>query len=149
MKLSGYSDGERLNAYSIVNGQKTNTLYPGAIPNPHHIKANGEFDLFSKTVNYTETYIEQGNAVVNKSQEFEDSPFNKFNIGARFGVSYEYEGICLGIEYNLMLTNMANKRYWDGSRWNIFDQASPVQMLDYSQHNNYLQIKLAYTFRYL
>lgn len=149
MKLSGFSDGERIIAYSIVNNQKTNIVKDDVIPYPHHIKAEGEFDLYGKNVTYSETYVERGNAVVNKSQSFEASPFARFNVGARIGVAYEYKGINFGVEYNLMLTNMANKRYWEGNRWMIFDQTSPVLMSGYKQRNHNLQIKVGYTFRYL
>ena len=78
----------------------------------------------------------------------EDSPLNRFNFGLRFGAAFEYAGISLGVEYNLMLTNMANKKFWESDRLTIFDQTPGTVMSGYKQRNSYLGIKLAYTFRY-
>lgn len=148
MKFSGNSDGEGLLAYKIVNHQKTGEIYDGVTPLPHHIKSEGEFDLYSKDVSYKEVYVERGGADVSKSQSFDASPFNRVNFGACFGVAYEYNGISFGVQYDMMLSNMANKRYWEGNRWTVFDQSSNVLISDYKQRNNYLTIKVGYTFRY-
>lgn len=48
----------------------------------------------------------------------------------------------------MMLTNMANKKYWDGDRWMIFNQNAYSKMTGYRQNNHYLQIRIGYTFRY-
>ena len=69
-------------------------------------------------------------------------------MGLRFGVAYEYSGISFGIDYTLMLTNMANRRYWDGNRWDLFDYQGTTLMSGYKQHNNSLQIRIGYNFRY-
>jgi hypothetical protein len=47
-----------------------------------------------------------------------------------------------------MLTNMANKKFWEGDRLTIFDQTPGVVMSGYKQKNSYFGVKLAYTFRY-
>lgn len=148
MSFSGNSDGEKLTAYKIENHQMTSIVDESVIPKPHHIQSIGEMDLYSKDITYKEIYVEQNNAVVNKSQTFDASPLKRINYGARFSVSYELKGICLGVEYNWMFSNMANKRYWEGNRWTVFDQPGSVLMSGYKQHNNYLQVKLGYTFRY-
>ena len=148
MKFSGNSDGELLSCYKIENHEKTSKIYEGAEALPRHIKSDGEFNLYKKDVKYTETYVENNNAVVSKSQTFDASPLKKLNFGAKLGVAYEYNGINIGVEYYLMLTNMANKKYWEGNRWTVFDQTAPMLMSGYKQHNNYFQIKLGYTFRY-
>lgn len=148
MNFSGNSDGEGLSAYTIENNQMTYNEYLGIDVKSYHIKSSGEFNLFKNHVDYTETYVEQNNALVRKSQDFEASPLKRINYGVRLGVAYELNGISLGIEYNLIFSNMANKRYWESKRWTVFDQQGSVLMSGYKQYNNYLQIKLGYTFRY-
>lgn len=64
------------------------------------------------------------------------------------GLAYEYAGISFSVEYNLMFTNMAEKKFWEGERWKIFRQDAPINMTGYKQYNNYLQLKIGYTFRY-
>lgn len=151
MNVFGNSDGENLTAYAIENHTLTDKIYEELSKDdikPHHIQSSGEFNLFKKHIDYMETYVEQNNAKVNKSQDFETSPLKRVNYGIRFGAAYELNGISLGIEYNYMLSNMANKRYWESNRWTVFDQQGSVLMSGYKQRNNYLQIKLGYTFRY-
>ncbi|WP_455663872.1 BACON domain-containing protein [Phocaeicola sp.] len=148
MSFSGNSDGEKLTAYKIENHQMTSIVDESVIPKPHHIQSVGEMDLYSKDLTYEEIYVEQNNTVVSKSQSFEASPLKRINYGVRLGVAYELKGICLGVEYNCMLSNMANKRYWEGNRWTVFDQPGSILMSGYKQRNNYLQVKLGYTFRY-
>ena len=148
LNLSGYSDGEKMTAYKIVDGEFTDILdyrYPAK---PHHIKSVGDFDLYEKRVNYSQIYVDQNNATVTTPQNFDASPLKRINWGIRLGLTYEYSGINVGMEYNMMITNMANKRYWDGSRWTIFDIASKELMSDYKQKNHSLLIKLGYVFRY-
>lgn len=148
MKLSGNTDSEGLKAYKYVNQQFTKELYNNASYSSHYA-GHGEFDLYSKHVDYYETYTMGNNENITKSYDFEEAPFNKLNFGLRIGAAYEYAGISLGIEYNLMLSNMANKKFWDGDRWTIFDQTPNLVMSGYKQRNSYLGIKLAYTLRYL
>jgi hypothetical protein len=148
MKLDGNSDGEKLTAYKIKDQVFTDIIEGSVIPLPHHIKSEAEFDLYDKKVKYSEMYVEQNNAVHDKSQYFDASPLKRLNMGARLGVVYEYKGFNLGLEYNYMFTNMANKRYWEGKRWNLFDQFDYETMTGYKQYNHTLQVKLGYTFRY-
>lgn len=148
MKISGNTDAISLDSYSIINHRLTDIPYDQVTILPQHKSAEGEFDLYSKHVDYTEI-LSTGEGYDNhKSQDFDSSPFNRLNFGARIGAAYEYAGVSLGIEYNFMLTNMANKKYWDGKRWTIFDVTSPTLMAGYKQRNSYLEIKLGYTFRY-
>lgn len=148
MKLDGNSDGEKLTAYKRKDQVFTDIIEGSVIPLPHHIKSEAEFDLYDKKVKYSEIYVEQNNAVNDKSQYFDASPLKRLNMGARLGVVYEYKGFNLGLEYNYMFTNMANKRYWEGKRWNLFDQFDYETMTGYKQYNHTLQVKLGYTFRY-
>lgn len=54
------------------------------------------------------------------------------------GIAYEYMGVNIGLNYNFMVTNMANKRYWEGERWTLFDYTGENLMTGYKQRNNYL-----------
>lgn len=147
MKLSGNWKSAGLTAYEIKNHQMTNNSLGWRAQQSWSME--GDFDLYSNRASYKEIATDGLDFGINiQEYDFEDSPLNKLNFGALFGIAYEYAGISLGIEYNLMLTNMANKKYWEGERWKVFRQDSPTNMSGYTQHNNYLQIKLGYTFRY-
>lgn len=147
MKLSGNTDTESLRAYKYTNLQFTNQLFDNSTYSSHYA-GYGELDLYGKHYDYTETYTMGNNAAISKSYDLDDSPLNKVNFGIRMGAAFEYAGISLGIEYNLMLTNMANKKFWESDRLTIFDQTPGTVMSGYKQHNSYLGVKLAYTFRY-
>lgn len=149
MKLSGNTDTETLKAYKYVNQQFTNQPYNNPTDTYFaHYSGHGEIDLYSKHVDYYETYTMGNNGNVTKSQDLDASPLKRLNFGLRIGAAYEYAGISLGVEYSLMLSNMANKKFWDGDRWTIFNQTPNLVMSGYKQRNSYLRIKLAYTFRY-
>ena len=147
MKLSGNWKSPGLTAYETKNHQLTNNSLGWSARQSW--SQEGEFDLYSNHASYTEMATDGLDFRTNTFEsDFEESPLSRLNFGAMFGIAYEYAGISLGIEYNLMFTNMANKKYWEGERWKVFRQDSPINMSGYSQHNNYLQIKLGYTFRY-
>ena len=148
MKLSGTSDGEKLKAYAMDKWGLTDKEIDNIDIYPHHIQASGTMNLYKKSVSYTETYVEQNYAKVDKSQNFETSPLKRINLGVRMGVAYEYMGVNIGLNYNFMVTNMANKRYWEGERWTLFDYTGENLMTGYKQRNNYLQLHIGYTFRY-
>lgn len=148
MKLSGNSDGEDLNAYLIDRFGLTDHPAVGIEPLPYHVRADGSMDLYSNMVDYKLTYTQSNNTSFDKSQTFESSPFKRFNIGLRFGIAYEYNGISIGIDYTKMLTNMANKRFWDGNRWMLFDYPGTNLMSGYKQYNDNIQIHIGYAFRY-
>ena len=147
MKLSGNTDTETLHAYKYTNLQYTNQLYNNSTYSSHYA-GSGELDLYGKHFDYTETYTMGNNADLTKSYDLDSSPFNRLNFGIRMGAAFEYAGVSLGVEYNLMLTNMADKKFWESDRLTIFDQTPGMVMSGYKQHNSYLGIKLAYTFRY-
>lgn len=147
MKLGGNTDTEALRAYKYTNLEFTNQLYNNSTYSLHYA-GSGELDLYGKHYEHTETYTMGNNAPLTKSYDLEDSPLNKFNFGLRFGAAFEYSGISLGVEYNLMLTNMANNKFWESDRLAIFDQTPGTVMSGYKQRNSYLGVKLAYTFRY-
>lgn len=148
MKFNGTSDAEGLKAYKMDRFGFTDVPYSGVTPLPYHIQAEGDFDLYSNSVDYSIAFTEHNQTKFNKSQTFDSAPYKRVNFGLRFGVDYEYSGITFGIDYNLMLTNMADKRYWDGKRWTVFDFPGQNLMTGYKQYNNSLQIHIGYTFRY-
>ena len=147
MKLSGNTDTESLHAYKYTNLQYTDQLYNNNTYSSHYA-GSGELDLYGNHFDYTETYSMGYNADIIKTYNLDSSPLNRMNFGIRMGVAYEYAGVSLGIEYNLMLTNMADKKFWESDRLTIFDQTPGIVMSGYKQRNSYLGIKLAYTFRY-
>lgn len=148
LKFSGNSDGEKLTAYKKSRFGLTEEPALGIEADPYHVRTEGTLNLYGKSVSYKETYVEKNNSVVNKSQTFDSSPFRRLNLGLRLGVAYEYSGIQFGIDYGLMLTNMADKRYWEGNRWTVFNQPGDNLIAGYKQRNNYLRVRIGYTFRY-
>lgn len=146
LDFSGKTDSETLRAYKITNGQMTDNRYDDYLYS-HHVNYIGSFDMYSKGATL-ETVSEQGvNLSTTEVSKFDASPFKMFNLGLRAGVAYEYMGISLGVSYQYMITNMANKKYWDGDRWMILKNAGSL-MTGYSQHNNLLQVTIGYAFRY-
>ena len=147
MKVSGDYDSEKIYKYKYINHQKTNDLYDNGSYSVHRT-SNGEFNLYDNKAKYSEIYVFE-NYEYNEPTEFMPiAPFKKINFSACMGMAFEYKGVSLGLEYNVMLLNMANKKYWESDRWLIFGQKSTTMMSNYMQKNNYLNIKLGYTFRY-
>lgn len=147
MKLSGNTDSESLRAYEYDNLEFTDKPY-GNITASTHYAGSGELNLYGKSFDYYETYTMGNNHTLKKQYDIEASPLNRLNFGIRVGTTFEYAGIGIGIEYNLMLTNMANDKFWGGDRLKIFDQTPGVVMSGYKQRVNSLDVKLTYTFRY-
>lgn len=146
MKIAGGSDCASTQRYRYINHQMTNNFIGAG--SPVHFTGVGEMDLYGNEVEYTQTFVVGDNTPIKSDATLNASPYNRLNFGARVGVAYEYAGISLGIEYNFMLSNMANKKFWESDRWTIFNQTAPTIMQGYKQRNNYLQIKIGYTFRY-
>lgn len=142
MKLAGNSDSETIKLYN----SGTNTLVDNN-NYTHHTSVNSKFDLYSPSVSWTETYTHGFDSPISHKNEFQDSPFKKFNCGLRIGAAYEWAGISFGISYTYMLTNMANKNYWENERWTVLNN-SKSNMKDYQHRLNTLEIKVAYTLRY-
>ena len=150
MKISGNTDANKMGSYKIVNNQRTDIVYSQGLTTSLNYSGSGELNLYKSRMNYSETYSDEflTNGVIPKDCDLEDSPLKKLNFGARLGVSYEYAGISFGMEYNIMLSNAANEKYWNSERWRIFDKGADVLMSGYKQHNNYFSVKIGYTFRY-
>ena len=150
MKISGNTDANKMGSYKIVNNQRTDIVYSQGLTTSLNYSGNGELNLYKSHMKYSETYSDEflTNGVIPKDCDLEDSPLKKLNFGARLGVSYEYAGISFGMEYNIMLSNAANEKYWNSERWRIFDKGADVLMSGYKQRNNYFSVKIGYTFRY-
>lgn len=141
MKIDGGYDGEDVKIY--------NNNIPSEEGTSLHCVGSGEMDLYGKTVKYSEAnVIGSSDVMISHDAPLDESPFKRLNFGAKAGIAYEYAGISLGIEYSMMLTNMANKKFWDGDRWMIFNHNPHAKMTGYKQNNNYLEIRIGYTFRY-
>ena len=150
MKISGNTDANKMGSYKIVNNQRTDIVYSQGLTTSLNYSGSGELNLYKSRMKYSETYSDEflTNGVIPKDCNLEDSPLKKLNFGARLGVSYEYAGISFGMEYNIMLSNAANEKYWNSERWRIFDKGADVLMSGYKQRNNYFSVKIGYTFRY-
>ena len=150
MEISGNTDANKMGSYKIVNNQRTDIAYSQGLTTSLNYSGSGELNLYKSRMKYSETYSDEflTNGVIPKDCDLEDSPLKKLNFGARLGVSYEYAGISFGMEYNIMLSNAANEKYWNSERWRIFDKGADVLVSGYKQRNNYFSVKIGYTFRY-
>ena len=143
MKLTGNTDSETLHLYnSTTNKRADNANYL------RHTGASAEFNLYQPCVLWTESYTTGNVADVQHHDEFTESPLHRFNWGLRAGVAYEIAGLSFGLYYTMMLSNMANKGYWENKRWTVLNESNQV-MTGYKQHIHTLEFKLAYTLRYL
>lgn len=143
MKLSGNSDGENLRRYNTVTNQLVDTY-----PYVHHTAVSSEFNLYQPCVLWNETYTTENDADAAHHDEFQSAPFKRFNCGLRIGAAYEWAGLSFGVSYTHMLTNMANKGYWENDRFAVLNN-SDVTMRGYKHRINTLELKLSYTLRYL
>lgn len=143
MKLSGNTDCETLKKYSNTTHQQVET---GNYV--RHQAVSAEFDLYKSSLMWTEIYTTGNDRVVEHPETFQDSPLKKINCGLRVGAAYEWAGLQLGLSYTCMLTNMANKNYWENERWTVLNPSNAT-MKGYKQRIHTLEIKLAYTLRYL
>ena len=141
MKISGNSDSESLTLYNYKN----QVIENGYVK---HTSVNSEFDLYKNIFNWTETYTEGNDLDAEHTDEFMSSPLKKFNYGLRVGIAYEWAGLSLGLSYTQMLSNMADKNYWENDRWTMLNN-SDTTMKGYKHRINNLEIKLAYTLRYI
>ena len=143
MKLSGNTDCETMKLYNSLTHQLVNN-------NNYlrHTAVNAEFNLYQPCVYWEEMYTTGNDSPAPHHDEFQSSPLKKVNCGLRIGAAYEWAGLSFGVYYTHMLTNMANKNYWDNERWTVLN-VSDVTMKGYKQRINTLEFKLAYTLRYL
>ena len=147
LSFSGKSNSEDLKAYKIINNIMTSQPYDNS-NHAMHFNYSGNLNMYSDDV-ILKWYTSDG--VANSGGEdpykFASAPYNRINFGLRFGVGYEFMGISLNVSYQYMVTNMANRKFWDSDRWTIFNNSTQL-MTGYSQRNNLLMVTLGYTFRY-
>lgn len=143
MKFSGNSDSQTMHMYNkYTNTQAVSSNIP------HQTAANSEFNLYQPCVVWTESYTTGNVGEITYHDKFTDSPLHRFNWGLRAGAAYEVAGISFGIYYTMMLSNMANSNYWDNKRWTVLNESNQV-MAGYKHRIHTLELKLAYTMRYL
>lgn len=143
MKFSGNSDCSTMKKYDATTHKLVdNSNYY------HNTAVNTEFNLYQPCVEWTEVYTAGNDEDVPHHDQFQQAPLSKFNCGLRFGVAYEWAGISFGISYTQMLTNMAQKNYWDNERWTVLN-VSENTMKGSKHRLNTLEFKLAYTLRYI
>ncbi len=146
MKLRGNTDSNQMVLYDRYTNQASpdeNRYFS------RHTGATADFNLYRPCVLWTESYTTGNMADVKHHDDFSDSPLHRVNWGLRAGVAYEVAGLSFGVYYTLMLSNMANKGYWeDDKRWTVLNNSDQV-MTGYKQRIHTLEFKLAYTLRYL
>ena len=131
----------------MIQIDKTDLLYSNATYSVH-FSGKGELDLYDSFVEYSETN-EVGFNVENEFvSRIDDAPYKRLSFGAKCGITYEYKGISVAVEYSQMLTNIASKKFWDSDRWMIFNHNAGALMYGYKQYNNSITVKMGYTFRY-
>lgn len=146
LDFSGKANSEDLRAYKIVNGQMTDIPYDQG-RHSSHLNYSGKFNMYEKKVNLNWYTSDGGNGIVTDPYDFDTSPYNRVNFGLRFGIGYEFMGISLNVFYQWMVSNMANRKFWESDRWTVFNNATQL-MTGYNQHNNLLMVTLGYTLRY-
>lgn len=143
MNLSGNSDSETMKLYNAYTHERVdNSNYV------RHTGVNADFNLYQPCVMWAEIYSTGNDVDVLHHNEFTASPINKVNCGLRLGAAYEFAGLSFGIAYTAMVTNMANKGYWEKPRWTVLNESNMV-MTGYNQRIHTLEFRLAYTLRYL
>lgn len=149
MKFTGTSDTQG-NIYVKV-GQDIYHDQPVGTFNENNAY-DSEFDLYGKTMDlhYMANSGSSGGGLDKKmSYDFNDSPLKRMNYGLKLGVTYEIKGVQVGVNYNLMLSNMANKSYWEGTRVPVFNgQQGNNAMSGYKQRISSIEVKIGYVLRY-
>ena len=114
-----------------------------------NIMYESDIDLYKKLHSYTTIGKSGDMGLENQySFSFQKSPLKRFNYGLKFGATYELKGFQIGATYNLMLSNMANDDYFEGTRIPILLETGQNNMKGYKQKINSLEIKLGYVLRY-
>lgn len=146
MDFSGNEDAVDLKRYKIVNGKYTDIRYDNGVYESN-INYQGSFNMYSKSAVLRKMTSFGNNGYIIESESFDEAPFKRINLGLRAGVGFEYMGIDLNLSYQFMVTNMANKEFWDGDRWKILNNGADL-MSGYCQRNNLFIVTLGYTLRY-
>lgn len=143
MKFSGNTDSQKMQMFNRFTNTQVGNSY-----SPHQTSVSSEFNLYQPCVAWTESYTTGNIGDVNHHNTFTESPLHRFNMGLKVGAAYEIAGLSFGLYYTMMLTNMANKGYWENKRWTVLNE-SDAAMSGYKHRIHTLEFKLAYTLRYL
>ncbi len=148
LKLSGSSEySGNILLLNLNNSIDYNNIV-GTFSSSEHV--NGDFDMFKKTQSYQKT-IESGSSLgweEDYEDSYEKSPFKRINYGLKFGITYELRGFQIGLNYNLQLSNMANKEFWESTRIPLFNQTGENSMSGYKHRLHSMELKLGYVLRY-
>ena len=147
LDLSGRTNSEALRSYRIINGNMTDERYDNGIYKSH-VNYTGSFNLYSKEAELTRKNSYDSGEPTKSDDRMAASPYKRINLGLRFGIGYEYMGISLSVHYQWMVTNLADRNFWEGNRWMILQSPDEYRMTGYSQRNNLLSASVGYTFRY-
>ena len=149
MHLTGNTDSETLYQYAIVDGMYTLQKL-SSYRYDSHFYVDDVVDLYSQGAGISKNYT-YGNGKEHsfyEKEDFESSPFKRYNIGLNLGVSYEYAGFNIGLGYKIGLTNMSNANYWDSERLPIWYPIPETNMSGYKQRFGILTFSTSYIFRY-
>ena len=147
MSFEGNSNSDNVYPHSVIYGE-TGPIIGNR--SSEYMRYTGEMNLFdTKVTNTTTTSIGGMHRDFLNETSAVASPYNRVSLGLRFDVTYEYAGIQLGLAYTHMLTNMANNRFWNSGRMQIFGSSDrDVPMAGYKHRINMLELKVGYIFRY-
>ena len=149
MHLSGGTDSETLSKYAIEDG-----VYSDKIISKNyysmHFKKEATIDLYSNTVYVVETHTTGADLNYNQKYNLADAAYNRFNFGMVIGCSYEFAGLCVGLNYRQMLTNMAKDKFWDSERLPLIQTMNKdaLNITGYKQRLGYLALSVSYIMRY-
>jgi len=149
MHLSGTTDSKTMSKYAIENGVYTDNKISANLFSMH-IRNNATVDLYSNTTEITETNTSGADLSHSRLIRLEDAPYNRINMGLIVGCHYEFAGLCVGINYRQMVTNMANNKFWDSERLKLLNiiNKDPLNIAGYNQRFGFLSLSVSYILRY-
>lgn len=148
LSLSGVSDSNELKVYSQFDVPEDQAKPIETASRTVSFGVDSDFDLYSSCVLWDKIYAtDKLNDAITRHDKFLSSPFDRFNVGMKIGLGYEWSGISIGLSYTYMLTNMAKSDYWNNERWSVLNSSTNL-MKGYNHRINQLALRLAYTFRF-
>lgn len=149
MHLSGTTDSKTMSKYAIENGVYTDNKISANLFSMH-IRNNATVNLYSNTTEITETNTSGADLSHSRLIRLEDAPYNRINMGLIVGCHYEFAGLCVGINYRQMVTNMANNKFWDSERLKLLNTINkdPLNIAGYNQRFGFLSLSVSYILRY-
>ena len=149
MHLSGTTDSKTMSKYAIENGVYTDNKISANLFSMH-IRNDATVDLYSNTTTITETHTSGADLSHSRLVRLEDAPYNRINMGLIVGCHYEFAGLCVGINYRQMVTNMANNKFWDSERLKLLNTINkdPLNIAGYNQRFGFLSLSVSYILRY-